>query len=58
MLTSIVVSSVASIARLAGSVPEMAPLPTVTFAPPVIPAWVTFVTPTLTEPPPGKLSLS
>jgi hypothetical protein len=58
ILTSIVVSSIASIARLAGSVAEMAELPTETFAPPAIPAFVTFVTPTSTEPPPGKVSLS
>ena len=58
IFTSIVVSSIASIARLAGSVTEMAALPTETFAPPVIPAFVTFVTPTSTEPPPGTVSLS
>ena len=56
--TSIEVSSVASIARLAGSVAETAPLPIETLAPPVIPAFVTFVTLTLTEPPPGTVTLS
>ena len=58
MWTSMVVSSDASIARLAGSVAEIAALPTAARAPPPIPAWVTFVTATLTELPFGWFSLS
>ena len=53
MRTSTVVSSTASMTRLAGSVSEIALFPTDTRAPPVIPAFVTLVTATLTEPPFG-----